>query len=293
MKFSIVILHYQTAIDTEECVNSIRKYPEFNQGNIEIIIVDNGSPNGSGIKLKKKYSNSSKIHILLLKKNIGFAKGNNVGIEYVRRNLDNDMIILSNSDITFTQKNFFEKIEEIYNKTNFALLGPDIRKIVGNEIDYQNPKMIDVNIDSQFLKREMIKLRLITNRSIIRFYLAMIPPFGFLKEKLSKRHIRKHVPDSKIDSKIMLYGAFLIFSQKYLEVFPNGLFDQTFMYGEEHAITYQIQSRKLVQIYTNELFVNHIEGSSTLSNRTQIERTKFMRDNALKSLQQLLNYIEN
>ena len=262
MKFSIVILHYQTLKDTEECINSIQKHKEFSDGNIDIIIVDNGSRNKSGQLLEKKYSETPYIHVILLDENLGFARGNNCGFEYAKNRLNTDFIILCNSDITITQEEFFRKVEDIYKQTQFALLGPDIRKPLGGVIDHQNPKMINVTIDKEFLNSEISKLKRATTKSIFRSYLAMVPPLGFLKKKLARMNIRVDVLESTIDSKIMLYGAFLIFSNKYIEVFPRGLFDKTFMYGEEHAILYNIQQKKLCQVFSKEIYVNHFEGSS-------------------------------
>lgn len=293
MKFSIVILHYQTIKDTENCIKSIQNHQEFLQGNVEIIIVDNGSPNRSGKVLEEKYSQTSHVHIILLEENLGFARGNNHGFMYAKDRWDTDFIILSNSDVTITQSDFFAKLETMYLHTNFALLGPDIRKPVNGEIDHQNPKMVNVTIDSDFLANEILKLKRMTTKSIVRSYMAMVPPLGFLKKKLARNKMCLLAPESIVDSKIMLYGAFLVFSKQYIEAFPKGLFDQTFMYGEEHAITYQIQSKKLLQLYTKELYVNHFEGSATLNNRTQLQRTKFLREQAVYSLMKISEYIEN
>lgn len=56
MRFSVVILNYQTVEDTKKCINSIRKYQNFKQGSIDVVVVDNGSPNGCGDFLKREYS---------------------------------------------------------------------------------------------------------------------------------------------------------------------------------------------------------------------------------------------
>lgn len=291
MKFSIIILHYQTVEDTNECIRSIQKYQEFKKGSIDIVIVDNGSPNKSGNFLKKEYSESRNIHVILLDKNLGFACGNNIGFKYVKEKLDSDILILCNSDITITQSDFFSRIEEIYRVTGFTLLGPDIRKPVNKKVDHQNPKMMNAIINESFLEQEIVKLRYMTNKSIILSYLAKIPPFGFLKKTLQEKRIRTYAPASEIDNTIMLYGAFLIFSKNYIEIFPEGLFDRTFMYGEEYALAYRVQKYNLCQVYSKDIFVNHFEGKSTLSEKNNIERTKFLRDEGTKSLVEIRKYI--
>ena len=80
MKTGFVILHYMTADDTINCVESIKE----KCFDYEIVIVDNASPNGSGKILETKYSKESKINVLTLEKNIGFDCGNNAGINFLR-----------------------------------------------------------------------------------------------------------------------------------------------------------------------------------------------------------------
>ena len=63
-KFAFVILHYYTVEDTINCVKSIKELENYE--NVEIVIVDNASPNGSGKEIKEKYENDEKIHGLML-----------------------------------------------------------------------------------------------------------------------------------------------------------------------------------------------------------------------------------
>ena len=71
-----VILHYQSLEETDVCVrNILKKLP--NRG--KIFVVDNGSPNGSGEALQEKYRDAPDVTIILTGKNLGFARGNNVG----------------------------------------------------------------------------------------------------------------------------------------------------------------------------------------------------------------------
>lgn len=241
---------------------------------------------------KKGILKKNNIHVITLNKNMGFARGNNIGFKYAVEKLKSDMIILCNSDIEITQKRFFEKIESIYKETNFALFGPDIRRPDEGGVHHQNPKMINAIIDWKFINQEILKLKYTTNKSILFSYLAKIPPLGFLRKKLQKNRITSRTPASRIDNRIMLYGAFLVFSKEYIKIFPEGLFDRTFMYGEEHALTYRIQMNDLCQVYSSDVFVYHFEGKSTLSERTKIERTRFLRNEGVKSLTKVKQLIE-
>lgn len=55
--------------------------------NNPIIIVDNCSPNGSGKQLEKMYSKCINITVIINEENQGFAKGNNLGYQYIKENI--------------------------------------------------------------------------------------------------------------------------------------------------------------------------------------------------------------
>lgn len=87
-ELSIIIVNYNTKDMTEACVDSIRKW---SQGSAwEIIVVDNGSTDGSAETLKKIHG----IRLIVNAKNVGFAKANNKGIQSAK----GKYILLLNSD---------------------------------------------------------------------------------------------------------------------------------------------------------------------------------------------------
>jgi len=75
MEFCFVILHYKTAEDTIECVNSINRLND----ECSIVIVDNASNNGSIEKVENEFKTLSNVTIIKNRENVGFAAGNNVG----------------------------------------------------------------------------------------------------------------------------------------------------------------------------------------------------------------------
>lgn len=115
-EISIIIVNYNTLSLTLKCVDSILKSnPKIP---FEIIVVDNGSSDGSGEALKK--IEGGKVRIILHKQNLGFAKGNNSGIKKAR----GTYIFLLNSD-TEVKRGAIEVLYEFAKHTpNVGLVAP-------------------------------------------------------------------------------------------------------------------------------------------------------------------------
>jgi GT2 family glycosyltransferase len=73
-KVTIIILNWNGKEDTIECLESLEHitYPNY-----EILLVDNGSTDGSVKCLRERYPG---MEIIETGENLGFAGGNNVGI---------------------------------------------------------------------------------------------------------------------------------------------------------------------------------------------------------------------
>jgi GT2 family glycosyltransferase len=102
----IVILNFNQEQDTSECILSLKRmgYKRY-----RVILVDNGSGGGSGLKIKERFN---EIQLLQSKENLGFAGGCNFGI---KRSLDDDMtdyILLLNND-TIVGENLLDSLLEI------------------------------------------------------------------------------------------------------------------------------------------------------------------------------------
>jgi hypothetical protein len=104
-KVIIIVLNYNGYDDTLECLESLKK---LNYSNYEILIVDNGSTDGSIEILKNAFP---EITLIETGGNLGFAGGENVGI---RRALAEgaECIILLNND-TVADPEFAGKLVEV------------------------------------------------------------------------------------------------------------------------------------------------------------------------------------
>jgi GT2 family glycosyltransferase len=114
-KVSIIVLNWNNYADTKECLESLGKisYPNY-----EIIVVDNGSQDGSTARIQKEFSQ----HIYLYNKsNLGFTGGNNVGMRYAIEK-GSDYIFWINNDM-IVDKGFLEPLMEAGEK-GAELVGP-------------------------------------------------------------------------------------------------------------------------------------------------------------------------
>lgn len=101
---AIVILNYNTKEITLECLQSI--FTGKRKNSIEVWVVDNGSKDGSSEAIKKEFP---QVFLLRNKKNLGFAKGNNIALKKVYQKAD--AILFLNSDTRVKEKSLYRLID--------------------------------------------------------------------------------------------------------------------------------------------------------------------------------------
>lgn len=110
---SIVILSYHTLAVTKLCIESIRTYTKT--GSYEIIVVDNGSQDGSVEYLKEQPD----VRCIFNHENQGFPKGCNQGMEIAR----GDEILLLNSDTVVTPRWLEQLRAGLYSAADVGAVG--------------------------------------------------------------------------------------------------------------------------------------------------------------------------
>ena len=283
-KFAFVILHYNTLEDTFDCVNSIKNFCAT--AKFHIYVVDNASPNLSGSKLELKYKSDEFVTVILSKNNLGFAKGNNLGIERARQDGFNDFIVVTNSDTKIIQKDFCEKIEKYYASSSFAVLGPTIYTPKGET--FINPFGNHI-----VCGRELIRIQKYY-RMCIRLIELDFSHLYFLYVKLNEiknRFIQKvwrvinRIPKGHFYTEnCVLHGCCLVFSNLFFEKF-NGFDPRTFLYVEEQILHTHIVMSGLKTIYAPEVKIWHKEDGATDSvYKNSKEKKLFQLKNILKSI---------
>ncbi len=247
MNIFFLILHYYCIEETIKCVESIKKIKSYNN-NIKIVIVDNGSKNNSKKVLEQKYSNNKNIILIFNEKNLGYAKGNNIGYRYIKNNYSPDFIIMTNNDVIFNDTEILKKIINDYKKYHFAVLGPQIilkdGKIHNMRRTLPEKKEIRITI---FKKKILLLLTYLNLYAII---------------KVLKKEDKKEITINNKTKNIILHGCCLIFSKEYINRF-EGLNPKTFLYCEEELLFLRLKKNNLLSLYDNEINIIHNEDSST------------------------------
>jgi len=121
---SIIIVNYNGKKWLKKLFDSLlsQTYQDF-----EIVFVDNAS-NDDSIRFIKNNYKDEKIKIVKNLNNLGFASGNNLGIN----NCSGEYILLLNND-TWVENDFLEKILVFYVNNNFSVIAPYSK-------DYENKK---------------------------------------------------------------------------------------------------------------------------------------------------------
>lgn len=103
------------------------------QGRVEILIVDNGSKNPEGQRLKEGFGEL--ITVRQHEKNEGFAEGNNLAIKQLLQDEDVEAIVLLNND-TIPNPNFLTELINTWQEEKSDLVGACMKSM-------DNPREID------------------------------------------------------------------------------------------------------------------------------------------------------
>ena len=292
MKFCYLILHYKNIKDTVKCVESVRlTAPES-----MIVIVDNGSGDGTGVKLKEKYE-SELCHVLIQKDNLGFSKGNNAGYSWIRQNLNVDYIVICNNDVVFYQEDFESRVEKIYMQEKFCVLGPDI--YIPRHKDHQNPIFLKA-ITADELEAELEEYRYYESHpgkfnrrlKLHAFKNMLCSNVRLIGKIYSKIRGKDSIDYRKKYVNAGLQGSCLIFSRDFVEKEDKAFEPEPFLYEEEVFLYCRCMEKGYKMVYSPAIAIRHEEAASfNNSDKTNIEKIKFMLRHHVSAREMLLEYL--
>jgi GT2 family glycosyltransferase len=110
---TIVIVNWDGKHLLQECLPSVVEAVRYTGANHEILIVDNGSTDGSADFVRQQFPG---VRVLPLDRNYGFGEGNNRGIAQVRT----DIVVLLNNDMIVDQAFLPPLLEALSDPSVFA-----------------------------------------------------------------------------------------------------------------------------------------------------------------------------
>jgi GT2 family glycosyltransferase len=244
-KVSVIILNYNTFSLTCDCINSLINFT----GGIsyEIILVDNASTECDPVIFLDKFPG---LKLIRSAKNVGFAKGNNLGIEQA----SGDYILLLNSD-TFLKEDSISKAVQCLK--------------MHKEVGVIGCRMIYPDGTIQYTARKFrsISWELL---DLFRFILYLLP-----YKKRSRLMLGKYFRHDEPVFCDWLNGAFFLFPKKIVSELPNGkLDDRFFMYGEDQLWCEHFSNLGYKNMFYPGTTIIHINsGSTDLSRQLKLRKT--------------------
>lgn len=275
---AFVILHYMATDCTLKCVQTIKAL----DGDSAVVIVDNASPDGSGEDLAGQFDDDPRVSVLLNSENSGFAKGNNFGVSYAWEKLDPDFVVVLNNDIEIEQSDFVSRIERIYAEHPFDLLGPDIMSMFSGT--HQSPKRL-TGYDLEGVRRHAEYVRRAQNPVLMFLSSGQKSCAPLWKASLRRRRERTGIDFAASAEGVVLQGACVIFSHRYLERRPLPFYSGTFMYFEMEILDWLCRQDGSVVRYDPSITVKHLQHCATgTCYRSMYKRSRFVTDCLLQSL---------
>lgn len=215
-KVDIIILNWNGKEDSIECIESLKHvtYPNF-----KIILVDNGSTDGSAPYFREWYP---EIEIIENGTNLGFTGGNNIAIKKAM-NDGADYILLLNNDV-IVESDFLDKLIIAANSNdNIGIAGPKIKY-------YDSPEI------------------LWSAGGYINYWLGLIAYFGIKKKDNEKYNSIKYVD--------YISGCVTLID---VEIFKNvGFFDNRyFSYFEDVDFSQRVKNKGYALLYVPTSVIYH------------------------------------
>ncbi len=184
---------------------------------IELIIIDNNS-NDNSLEIINSYADQINIKILKQKKNLGYAKASNIGVQ----NASGEFIFITNVDVIYPIPTFFEKLLKIYS-------------------EYKRENEI------------VISPALVFEGDGIHYFGAKIHLLGFT---YTKRMYEK-LPEKPIVKRTQRFSGGTLFMKKKLFLELGGYDNNFFIYNEDTDLSLKMLRKKLEIYTTNDPYLIH------------------------------------
>ncbi len=242
-KVGLVIVNYNRGSLVSSIVDAFSQYSVID----EIIVVDNCSTDDSRKILTK--CEKGKVKCLILDKNLGYAKGNNVGLRWLRNEKQCDYCFIVNPDVFFEENVIKSVVDAFERNSNYAII-------------------TTARIDPM----ASIPQIQYSTRIFDTFWLQFLSYFNFVRHYyLLKRYgvYKYNKEDTFIKEIGVAPGSFFGIR---MFAFPDGIVldEGTFLYGEEDLLAKkcQLMNQKIGYLPYVVYEHRHIQYSTTLSKKS-------------------------
>lgn len=231
MLVSIIIVNFNTRKFLSNCLESINKSTINHQ--VEIIVIDNGSKDGSVKMIKSEFPS---IKLIVNNYNTGFGHANNQGIRIAQ----GEYLLFLNSDTKIID-GFFEKLSEEINKLkNPGAIGFKIKNLYGSLQTFCGnfPNLLNLFMEAIYLDR-------LFKGSSRLFYRILNHDF--------------YEKQQRID---WVSGSCFLVKRNVIQKI-GGFDEKYFLYGEDVDLAYQIKRAGYKNFYLPIDSVIHLNRAST------------------------------
>jgi GT2 family glycosyltransferase len=185
-RVTTIILNWNGLRDTLECIGSVTNldYPDMH-----VLVVDNGSTDGSPSVIREKYPS---VTLLQNEKNIGFAGGNNLGMEKALE-MGTDYLWLLNNDTVVEKDTLGKLVAATMESPEVGLASPAIYfheepdriQFCGSYIDWNRKRIVKIE-EGEIIPGDGENISLWGTALLIKR--KVVEEVGYLNEKYFAYH---------------------------------------------------------------------------------------------------------
>ncbi|PKQ70831.1 glycosyltransferase family 2 protein [Raineya orbicola] len=235
---SIIIINYNTFSLTCKCIESILQYTQ--EVSYEIILVDNASTECSPDKFLELFP---QITLIKSPENVGFAKGNNLGLQYAK----GEYILLLNSDIELNENSIAICLQKMQENPQIGVISP---LLVYPDGKVQHTANKFHNLTYEFI--ELFRLhKILGKKRLLGFYFS-------------------HNEEIFVD---WVWGAFFLIRREVIDKMPaRKLPDDFFMYFEDVQWCYLIRKLGYKILFTPATRAIHYVSASSQNTNPNLDK---------------------
>ncbi len=261
LDYCYIIVDYKSPQRTIEYINHI-----IDKSNIDVgfVIIDNGGCDSvffeevsfrfktyyQGSKVYDSFIRKRPVFLICPKGNLGYAKGNNIGIDFVKSTLNIEYIIVSNNDLRVDDEILrYDLFETIFiEHPDVSIIGPSV---YGTDGKRQSPG-----------KKMGISKRWIIPNVIYPLY------------KLFVADLWHDIDSSLIEGYVYrISGAYMVCKTRDIDLI-GGFDENTFLYAEEPIIAEKLNKLNKKVFYTSKIHILHYHDQTIGNHYSSYEKIR-------------------